>query len=199
MNPSKEERIKFWMELHARSSFVDTFLFCESLIALPELQLFTLPHKALTISILVNYSRPFKQRKGVRLPESIVPGEFDYRHKSLIELRDKVVAHRDLDGPHGNFGFVSQLRVLRDAEGISCQTFSPFIDKKAAKETWNLCQSLNKAIEPSIFQFIQKYSPYLLTNPGEYIVSLDDNPHKWLTRVEETQLGVLFDASSVKI
>ena len=55
-------------------------------------------HDPLLVSLHVLYARPFKQRKPLRLEETIVPSEFHAIHEKLITLRDKMHAHTDLDG-----------------------------------------------------------------------------------------------------
>src|SRR5438034_10506886 len=56
-------------------------------------------HDPLLVSLHVLYARPVKQRKPLRLEETIVPAESRALHEMLITLRDKMHAHTDLDGP----------------------------------------------------------------------------------------------------
>jgi hypothetical protein len=53
----------------------------------------------LSVAIVTLSARPFKQRKAVRLTEDIVPAESRGTHDDVIEIRDKSIAHRDLDAP----------------------------------------------------------------------------------------------------
>ena len=56
-------------------------------------------HDPLLVSLHVLYARPFKQRRPLRLEDTIVPAEFQPIHEKLITLRSKMHAHTDLDGP----------------------------------------------------------------------------------------------------
>jgi len=53
-------------------------------------------HDPLVTSIFVLYGRPFKQKR-IRLPEQIIPSDFTQLHKLLLDMRDKLYAHTDLD------------------------------------------------------------------------------------------------------
>lgn len=97
--PSRQERLEFWKHAYAWQSFMDAKDFSERLLSL-NLPLDDLIRKSLSISILTTYCRPFKQRAQVRLSDDLVPGAHRVTHNSAIEMRDKVVAHRDTDGPN---------------------------------------------------------------------------------------------------
>src|SRR6266542_1451856 len=56
-------------------------------------------HDPLLVSLHVLYARPFKQRRPLRLEDTIVPAECQPIHEKLITLRSKMHAHTDLDGP----------------------------------------------------------------------------------------------------
>ena len=47
----------------------------------------------------IQYAKPFRHRKstGIRLPEELVPGKFQEAHQELMTVRDKLVAHSDVD------------------------------------------------------------------------------------------------------
>ena len=63
---------------------------------------------ALTAAIVTAYARPFKQRPEVKLIDDVIPTEFRPLHDEAIVQRDKVIAHRDLDGPVATWGFVTR-------------------------------------------------------------------------------------------
>jgi hypothetical protein len=52
----------------------------------------------LITSLYILYGRPFKQRKKLRISEDIVPQEYLEEHSLLLDLRDKVFGHIDIDG-----------------------------------------------------------------------------------------------------
>lgn len=47
----------------------------------------------------VLYGRSFKQRKEVRISDEIIPDEYKETHGALINMRDQIYAHMDVDGP----------------------------------------------------------------------------------------------------
>jgi hypothetical protein len=98
--PSKEHRIAFWRDSYARSSFVHAAEFVRAMFH-DKIGLYSVERDAFTIAITAAYGRPFKQRKSVRLSEDLIPAEHKETHKSVIEMRDKVIAHRDLGRSHG--------------------------------------------------------------------------------------------------
>jgi hypothetical protein len=135
--PTQTERISFWQHSYARSSFVEARIQCELLLKTnppPNSGL----RRALTIAIVTLYSRPFKQRKAVRLSEGVVPSEFRPTHDDIIEIRDKSIAHRDLDGPVADWGFISQVRVLIESGGLTVHTISPILEKTRRRKTFYL-------------------------------------------------------------
>jgi hypothetical protein len=173
--PTFEERVEFWKYSYARSSFIE---------AVTYLDLFSrsgadrATHRALTVAILVAYSRPFKQRPAVRLADDFVPVNHKDTHSDAIEMRDKVVAHRDLDGPVAEWGFVSQLELHYDAGGLELNTRSPYLTDALVPRLRNLAAALTEKADRELDDFVQTY---LRLHPqGIYVVSLDENPVEWL-------------------
>jgi hypothetical protein len=125
--PSKAERISFWQHAYARAAFAQADDL--SRLLLHENPPFNSnPRLALTAGIVVAYARPFKQRSLVKLSSDVVPAEHRELHNKTIELRDKVIAHRDLDGPIAEWGFISQLQVVADDTGVEVNTLSPSLE-----------------------------------------------------------------------
>jgi len=55
-------------------------------------------HHAFWAAFHVFYAKPFKQRRAIRIPDSIVPAGHRNIHDAIITLRDKMFAHSDLEG-----------------------------------------------------------------------------------------------------
>jgi hypothetical protein len=87
--PSQSERLSFWSDTFARSSFIQARAFAELLLD-SNVPLYSLPRDVFTTAILAIYCRPFKQRPSVKLKEDIIPTEYQFLHESLIIIRDKV-------------------------------------------------------------------------------------------------------------
>jgi len=179
--PSRAERVSFWQHSYARSSFVQTRLFVDLLLQVDPPTQSTL-RDALTVAILGLYCRPFKQRKLVRLSDAIVPVQFRQTHDSMIEIRDQVIAHRDLDGPIADWGFVSQLEINIRSKQVTIDTISSIITNEKARELIPLLGFLIAAMDKSIDAFVHRYLSDVSPMDASYTVSLDDNPNEWLIR-----------------
>lgn len=95
---SATERREFWKFMGASGTFEQAEKACDYILreSIDERHPLSLP---LMVAVVVLYSRPFKQRKVVRLIEKMVPKEFKSTHDFVILLRDKMFAHADTDGP----------------------------------------------------------------------------------------------------
>lgn len=181
--PSQLDRISFWQHAYARSSFVEARLECELLLSTNPPPNSTL-RRALSIAIVTLYSRPFKQRKSVRLSDDIVPPEFRATHDDIIEIRDKSIAHRDLDAPVADWGFISQVRVLIASGGLTVHTISPILANEKAHDLLPLLDALTEKLSVVTLEFIKKYLVHMHASDGSYVVSLDESPASWLLRAE---------------
>lgn len=179
IRPTIEERTAFWKFSYARSSFVDANLFAEMILK-GGFEPGSRIRKALSIATAVAYGRPFKQRNRVRLSDDIIPAAYQSTHEDLIVWRDKVIAHRDLDGPVAPWGFVSQLLVSIDSQGFSPLTLSPVISDGKARETMALTQELIQAMDRELDSFVSAHGQAFRREPGLYTVNLEDNHLDWL-------------------
>ena len=113
---SLKDRREFWKFPNAVGSFEEAKAACDELLGRepdPEDPLLSL----LTVALVITYGRPFQQRQPLRLPVAVVPQEFRETHSFLIELRDKMYAHTDLDGPVPDKGGETLNRVLVNFSG----------------------------------------------------------------------------------
>jgi hypothetical protein len=181
-SPTKDERIAFWKHAYARSSFIQAYLFTKLLLdAGPP---YRAPLRdALTYAIVTAYGRPFKQRQEIRLPKDEVPSEYRQLHDEAIEMRDKVIAHRDLDGPVTDWGFVSQVTFAVDDKGFEINTLSPNIENERALAMLPLFEALIAQMDEKLQPFVQKNMRPPLPAPGNYVVSLDADPEVWLQKI----------------
>ena len=89
------KRLEYWKYQCAALTFLRAKDVGEYLI---EHKTSPLAYQLLT-ALYVLYGRPFKQRKQVRIPEQLVPSEYAEEHSLLLDLRDKMFAHVDTNGP----------------------------------------------------------------------------------------------------
>ncbi len=92
------DRIEFWKFQHASITFSETAQLCDQLINHNIISGHPL-HTSLMTALHVLYGRPFKQRKEVRISEEIIPHDYLETHGALINMRDQIYAHMDVDGP----------------------------------------------------------------------------------------------------
>lgn len=177
--PSKEERIDFWKHAYARASFIDARSFIGKILELG-LTLQDPTRKALTIAALIAYCRPFKQRSVVRLTTEFVSDEYQELHDSAIEMRDKVVAHRDIDGPVADWGFISQLVITVDRGEVCIGTRSPIMTDDKARDMLPLLDLLITAMEAKAELFFEHHLNDL--TPGNCTLNLDDESPHWISR-----------------
>ena len=183
MNPPPlEERIAFWKHAYARASFVDARIFLEQILE-GQMALTYPVRKALSIAALVTYCRPFKQREAVRLPGDVIPAKYHDLHDSLIEMRDKVVAHRDLDGPIADWGFISQLEIAVAKDELVINTNSPVLPDQKAKDMLPLCDHLIATMDEVVNAFAETFLGQLASQQGIHVLCLDDANQEWTRKV----------------
>lgn len=180
--PTHEERLAFWKFAYARASFVDARIFLEQILD-SHLPLNHPVRKALSIAILTEYGRPFKQRPIVRLSRDVVPMQYHELHDSIIELRDKVVAHRDIDGPISDWGFVNQLEIAIADRQLEINTRSPVIPDEKAEEMLPLAVFLIAAMDATVNSFVTTHCAPLVNHPGVHVLRLDGHPTEWISRI----------------
>jgi len=182
--PTKDERIEYWKNAYARASFIDAQIFAEQILE-TKLPLDNPIRKALSIAFLTTYSRPFKQRNGIRLSDDIVPKKYVEEHNTAIEFRDKIVAHRDLDGPVADWGHVNQLEFTANGEEIEINTNSPVMQDDTARRMLLLIDRLIDIMESATSDFVHRSLLTLDLEPGDYVLSLEDAPREWVVQIKE--------------
>lgn len=142
---------------------------------------------ALTFAIVTAYSRPFKQRSEVRLANDVVPAQYQTLHAETIEMRDKIIAHRDLTGPIADWGFVSQVQIVVEPTAIQVNTLSPIMENERAELMHPLFAALIRLMDDELAPFFKHFTP--LPDPGLYALSLEESPVEWLQRIEAKPIG----------
>lgn len=175
--PPQAERINFWKFAYARASFNNARDLCKALLGRPP----DIVRNGLSIAAMVTYARPFKQKPKppVRLTDAIVPQKHRAIHDELITFRDKVIAHRDVDGPPVPWGIVSELIIDSDGSELSVHTVSLWLTDEKALALIDLADELIEVCAKEAFAFLRNY---IKSVPplGAYTVSLEENPPDWL-------------------
>jgi hypothetical protein len=175
-----DTRIAFWRASYAHASFQDARIFIEELLKL-SLPLQDPIRKGLSISILTAYARPFKQRPKIKVPEDVLAPGYLPRHRELIKMRDKVVAHRDLDGPIADWGHISQIRFHVENNRMAINTYSPVFTDQAAKDLLPIVDYLIGKMR-SEFEQAKEHFQEIIQNNGVYVLEVTDVSKPWFTK-----------------
>ena len=177
MMPSRTERLAFCRDEYA----LDSFTVLQRLLAfmLSQSQQGPQMRTWLTVSAIVLYARPFKQRPEVRLAEDEVPIKYREIHNEVLKCRDKVIAHRNPDS-HKRDVWGNELPIVSDGSNIHIPTTNPAMEDDTAGNLLELVEILIPVLRARSSSFVSKYLPRPLA-PGAYVLSLEENPAEWLT------------------
>ncbi len=180
--PTQDERLELWKFAYARASFVDADMFLDELFA-ANLPLGHPVRKAISIAVTTAYARPFKQRSTVRLSEDVVPAPHKETHESIIEIRDKSIAHRDVDGPIADFGLLNQVRFAIRDSAVYVDTISPILPDDKARQVQALVKELIPKMQYHVNKYLKRFFTGSGTVDGTYEMSLEPSPEKWLRKL----------------
>jgi hypothetical protein len=93
-----KDRVEFWKFQHASVTFAAVTDLCEQILK-QKIESGHPLHTAVMTALHILYGRPFRQRTEVRISETIVPEDYKDSHGALINMRDQIYAHMDIDGP----------------------------------------------------------------------------------------------------
>jgi hypothetical protein len=92
------ERVEFWKFQNASITFSEGTQLCDLILRQQIVSGHQL-HTSMMTALHILYGRPFKQRAEIRISENIVPTDYKDTHDALIDMRDQIYAHTDVDGP----------------------------------------------------------------------------------------------------
>jgi hypothetical protein len=131
----------------------------------------------LSISLIVLYGRPFKQRNPLRLSEKLVPPNFKGTHDFLIMLRDKVTAHTDIDGPTYGDDLVNSIRFVFSDGKIELESNMLLIRPKELDNVASLLKSVCEKTDYHARKLLGKYTRTLNIPDGSYALNITDVPN----------------------
>ncbi len=171
-SPTIEERKQLWIFAYARASFREALSFSEAILKVGSENICA--QDGLSIAATVAYSRPFKQRRSVKLCDSIVPSEYSDLHDTIIQIRDKVITHRDVDGPIADWGLVNDIILEKRGSFTRLETRSPFMSIELAQRLMSLSSHLIERMDERIEPIILKIQS-LLPDDGRFVLSMMDS------------------------
>jgi hypothetical protein len=135
-----EDRLELWKFSAACASFYDAEQACayyqrrDSGKKPDEYDLNERWRQVYSREIVVSYSRPFSQRPAVKLESELVPDQDAALHETLMNYRNKVVAHHDPDAGESFEGEEAELNeiqlVLRPSDVVSTMATVVFTRKQ---------------------------------------------------------------------
>jgi hypothetical protein len=190
------DRFEYWRFLSAHFSIqkakgIATHLLQTS----PKDQLFY----PLLTALYIFYGRPFKQRRNVRLPDTMIPDRFMKLHRTLIDLRDKAFAHIDYGGiPEKGIDEFNRvlIRIDNGAASVGVATLIPhglqlkdvifLCDELLAKCSYHLQKIWDKSIKDSY------------PKDGDYEVDLQEGDAFLIKKLEFREQVIPADAVKLR-
>jgi hypothetical protein len=156
--------------------------------------------RCLLAGVVVLYGQLFKRSGGVgRLgqAEELVPAASHEIHHQVILMRDKIIAHRDLDGVYTKYGRANQLYLLRTPEAYGwAAPDSIGMDKELLADVRNLIRDVLKRVDWQIEKRERALEGVIRRlSPGQYRLVLDMDP----VSVEQLQDHELFDEMNIPL
>lgn len=174
MQPSRDEKKTFVLQVHASYAFSTVIDICEQILNKPIPASDSLYHP-LVIAIYTAYGRPFTKCRGIgKMSEDVIPDEFKELHGDLITHRDKLYAHADKDMDHEVYGPANELRVTVSSDGsrrLWTQPIQP--SPQQIRDILRLARHLRKEMEDWTDKFFQKHMQKITVAPGDYLVDTE--------------------------
>jgi hypothetical protein len=189
MPPTLDEQIDIWRYAYARSAMNEAKSTIQFLLTNRDLD--PVVRRGLTYAFIVCYARPFTKwqatpkRRLVPLEGApAIPRHLEVTHRDYLELRDKIVGHKDATTTSGRKGHPNVVHLHLDADGLRLHTTEFAIDEKTLKELVQLTDFFLDYSEGQLRPRIEKIKPeFKALGPGSYDLSPTEPPGPWIRRV----------------
>ena len=189
MQPSPEEQIDIWRYAYARSSMNEAKATFELLISNKGLDRTT--RRGLICAAIVSYARPFtawqvsKSKRMVPLQDAPpVSDKLRVTHHDYLELRDKVVGHKDATPGPGRVGHPNVVLLEIDAKGYDLHTTEFDVSDAVLQELATLASLFIAHCEEKLIPLMTKFKAELKAlEPGTYLVAPTEPPDAWIRRI----------------
>jgi len=144
-------------------------------------------YEALVYAAVVAYCRPFTKsqvtptERVIPLDDVSPPGHLAAAHGNMLNLRDKVIVHKDAVPTKG---YSTPNMILLDRVGSGFQLYTTRLgemgteQRKAVKE---LCSYFFQHCEAKLRPLTRKYHPELMRYPeGAYELLITESPNEWI-------------------
>ncbi len=138
----------------AYDSFTEISKACEQLITAGT-QSIDPVYYVIAAGIVTTYARPFTDNALIgMISPSLVPSEFKWLHKTLIQLRNKAVAHTDASGHLEGHGKMTEVRFVFDGKSVVNFSSRPILEPVALPAVKTLSEILAKSVKESHDNFL---------------------------------------------
>jgi len=166
------DRFEYWKFLSAHFSLQKAKGIATHLLKTPPNDELFYP---LITTLYIFYSRPFKQKRNVRLPDNMIPDRFLKLHKTLIDLRDKAFAHIDYDGiPEKGIDEVNKVLIRITNGGASVGIATQIPQGLQLEDVIALCNELLEKCSYQLKTIWDNSIKDLYPKDGDYEVNLQE-------------------------
>ena len=186
MRPTFEDLKAIWLLCYSRSAFNEASGWLQEMETVQD------PghYEALVYAAAVAYSRPFTKsqvtpdKRVIPLDGVSPPSHLVIAHENLLDLRDKVIGHKDAVPTKGYSGTPNM--ILLDRIGSRFELNTTRLGEMAAeqrKAAEELCSYFVRHCEAKLRPLTQKYYPELIRYPeGVYELLISEPPNEWIRR-----------------
>ena len=185
MKPTQEELKWIWRYSYSRTSLLEAH---EWIDVLGQIDPKSPQIGALTCAIVIAYARPFTQSQ-ISQTERVVPlsgvsppSHLSATHETVLELRNKVMGHKDATPAKGDTATPNKILIKRDETGFDLSTivFEGIALNKRG-ELKSLCSHFVAHCEARTRTLIEPYRSEIMQQPlGVYELLVTESHNDWI-------------------
>jgi len=192
MRPTYDELKRLWVYSYARGGFLEAE---EWLNAMDKTDPKSPQFRALFCAAVVAYARPFtpsqitRKERVVPLRNVPAPSELNDTHVLVLDLRDKVIGHKDALPAEADEATPNLITIVQDATGFNLHTMQikgmePSISEKMKK----LCAHFVKHCESQVRPIMERIGPEIRMHPvGRYELCITEPPDDWIKPIRQAR------------
>jgi hypothetical protein len=188
MRPSHEELKQLWIYSCARGSLHEAE---EWLDAMEHTVPNTSQFRALVTAAVVAYARPFTKsqvtsnERIVPLKDVSAPLELKDAHILMLDLRDKVIGHKDATPAKADATTPNIIIIQRDATGFDLHTMMvKSMKPDVVKNVKILCAHFVAHCETQLRPIMERLGPAIVHFPiGRYELLVTEPPNDWIRTI----------------
>jgi hypothetical protein len=184
MRLTYEDLKRLWTVIYSRSALLEADRWLDQMdnVSVEELR------SALVCAIITAYGRPFTQSQ-VALGERVVPlrdvappKHLESTHRDLLNMRNKVIGHKDAIPAVGHTETPNELILRRDSRGFDLHTsITQDMDSDLRQRIKELCAHFVAHCDQQSDLLIRKYGDeFAQLKPGVYDIIVSDEPNDWI-------------------